>query len=241
MQSFTLPASQVLHDTGQLNVYHKIFTNSTDALALIDPSGVYIEQNTAHSVMTGYSDAELAGQTPAIHLGRVAFAQISEALARTGHYRGEHTSRAKDGTIRTIDMSAFGVYDEQGQLTCYVTRERDLTELKRSQTAMLHRYAQLQAIYRMTAAASQADALVDIYEEALTCLEAALGCNRSAVLLFDPDGVMRFKASHNLSDTYRRGVEGHSPWSITERNPQPIGISDVAAADDLRALRPVVL
>ena len=42
---------------------------------------------------------------------------------------------------------------------------------------------------------------------------------------------MRFKAWRGLSETYRRAVEGHSPWTPDERNPRPIHISDVAAAD----------
>ena len=46
---------------------------------------------------------------------------------------------------------------------------------------------------------------------------------------FDPDGVMRFKASRGLSEAYRRAVEGHTPWRPDSRDPQPIWVADVAA------------
>jgi PAS domain S-box-containing protein len=240
MQNVALDAAQLFHDRGRLILYREIFVNSTDGIAVIDPAGFYVEQNAAHAALTGYSDAELLGQTPAIHLGHEAFARIAETLGRTGHYFGEHQSRAKDGTLRTIELSAFGVYDDDGRISCYVGRKRDITDIKRSRAALLHRYAQLQAITRMTTAVSRATALPDIYEEALTCLEAALGCHRSAVLLFDADGMMRFKASHNLSEGYQRAVEGHSPWKATDRNPQAFGVDDVDAATDLGPYQPIV-
>jgi hypothetical protein len=34
--------------------------------------------------------------------------------------------------------------------------------------------------------------------------------SRASILLFDPDGVMRFKASRGLSEAYRAAVEGHA-------------------------------
>ena len=47
-------------------------------------------------------------------------------------------------------------------------------------------------------ALGQASALGDIYGIALDSLTDALGVSRSAILLFDPDGVMRFKASRGF-------------------------------------------
>src|SRR5688572_29838999 len=64
--------------------------------------------------------------------------------------------------------------------------------------ALLTKYEQLHAIYCMTVAVSRADELTDIYEQALTCLESAVGADRTSILLFDNDGVMRFKAWHGL-------------------------------------------
>jgi PAS domain S-box-containing protein len=240
MQAITDDGAQLLRDRSKLSLYRQIFENSPDGIAVIDPSGAYLEQNAAHAILIGYSDAELVGRTPAIHLGQETFVQIAQALVRTGHYHGEHQSRARDGTIRTIDLSAFGVYDDQCHLLGYVGRKRDITEHKRSQAVLLRRYAQVQSICRMAAAVTRATALPEICEEALACLEASLGCDRAAVLLYDPDGVMRFKACHNLSDEYRAAVEGHSPWHANEQNPQAFGIDDVGLATDLGDYQAVI-
>jgi signal transduction histidine kinase len=58
-------------------------------------------------------------------------------------------------------------------------------------------------------------------------MDRALGADRAAVLLFDPDGVMRFKAWRGLSPAYRAAVQGHTPWSRDERAPEPIVVADV--------------
>src|SRR5438034_8872789 len=81
----------------KLALYHRIFTSSDDGIAVIDARGVYVEQNAAHCQMTGYSDEELKGMTPAIHLGEEQFTRIAEQLAQSGRFRGEALSRRKSG------------------------------------------------------------------------------------------------------------------------------------------------
>jgi CheY-like chemotaxis protein len=67
----------------------------------------------------------------------------------------------------------------------------------------------------------------EIYAAALDALAEGIGVSRASILLFDPDGVMRFKAYRGLSET-RRAVEGHTPWNPGTRDPQPIVVGDVA-------------
>ena len=72
-------------------------------------------------------------------------------------------------------------------------------------------------------------------------LIAATGSDRAAILLFDNAGVMRFKASHSLSEGYRKAVEGHSPWTADSKDPAPILVADVAADTSLGALQDTIL
>jgi PAS domain S-box-containing protein len=80
---------------------------------------------------------------------------------------------------------------------------------------------------------SRASAIDEVYEAALRGLERAVGTDRASILLYDDDGVMRFKAWHGLSDRYRKAVEGHSPWSRDAVDPQAFGVPDVAADPSL--------
>ena len=67
---------------------------------------------------------------------------------------------------------------------------------------------------------------------ALDALESGLDVRRASILLFDPDGVMRFKASRGLSDEYRAAAEGHTPWTPGTKDAEPIAVPDIA--DDAR-------
>ena len=99
-------------------------------------------------------------------------------------------------------------------------------------TGKLEETARRQAVlYRFVDRRQAAKSLAEIYESGLEAIVEALGCDCAAILLFDHAGAMRFVAWRNLSDSYRKKVEGYSPWKRDERNPQPIWISDVDAAD----------
>ncbi len=99
----------------------------------------------------------------------------------------------------------------------------------------------LEALSRLAEIAARTSALSDVFRESLDCLERTLGADRSAVLLFDPDGVMRFKASRSLSESYCRKVEGHSPWSREEKDPIPLLVPAVASQANFEAYRATIL
>jgi PAS domain S-box-containing protein len=80
----------------------------------------------------------------------------------------------------------------------------------------------------LTRAISKSRTVEEIYDAALDALEEGLGVDRASILLFDPDGVMRFRAYRALSDAYRRAVEGHTPWRPDSPNPQPIWVESVS-------------
>jgi PAS domain S-box-containing protein len=79
----------------------------------------------------------------------------------------------------------------------------------------------------LTRALSRATSPEQIYAAALDVLAQSVNVTRAAVLLFDADGVMRFKTWRGLSSQYRKTVEGHSPWQADTPDPQPIIVSDV--------------
>jgi len=91
----------------------------------------------------------------------------------------------------------------------------------------------------LTKAISKSRSVQEIYEAALDALASGIGVPRASILLFDSDGVMRFKAYRGLSDQYRRAVEGHTPWRPDSPDPQPIWVEDVAADSSLASYLPV--
>jgi PAS domain S-box-containing protein len=78
-----------------------------------------------------------------------------------------------------------------------------------------------------------------VYSAALATLTECLNVSRASVLLFDPDGVMRFKAYRGLSSDYRAAVQGHSPWTPHSVNAEPILVPDVRREPSLQSYLPV--
>jgi PAS domain S-box-containing protein len=110
-----------------------------------------------------------------------------------------------------------------GQLGQFIERKR--TEENLAEAARVQ-----QALYAFVERRHRAESLTEIYDSALEGILAALRCQRASILLFDDSGVMRFVASKGLSREYCQAVEGHSPWKINQRNPEPLCIDDIEKA-----------
>jgi PAS domain S-box-containing protein len=125
------------------DLYQAIFRHSREPVAIIDPQGVYLEQNAAHAQLLGYTDAELRNQTPALHLGTEVFAEVARALGQDGEYRGEVESKTKTGETRHLELSAFAMRNEAGEPLCYIGIKRDITERKQAEEALQRSEAEL--------------------------------------------------------------------------------------------------
>lgn len=91
-------------------------------------------------------------------------------------------------------------------------------------------------LYELADSMNRAESIEGLYTPAVSAMAkqlGRLGLDRCALMLLDPDGVMRVKAWNGLSDRYRAGVEGHSPWTPTETRAGPIVVPDVRAAPEL--------
>src|SRR5512141_2235868 len=110
----------------ELELYRRIFNSAKDAIAIIDPEGRYVQQNPAHEALIGYSDAELHGETPAIHMGEAGFARVAEGLRRKGYFEGELESRTKSGERVILELSAFSMLDHNGRVLYHVGVKRNV-------------------------------------------------------------------------------------------------------------------
>jgi len=118
----------------KLQLYQQIFLKSNDAIAILDPQGYYLETNQAHTALLGHSSSKLWGKTPATHMGEQTFASVLQSLATSGSYRGEMTciKAVQEGTVE-VEVSAFAVLNDAGDVVCYVSVKRDITERKRAE------------------------------------------------------------------------------------------------------------
>jgi len=95
--------------------------------------------------------------------------------------------------------------------------------------------AQAELLFGLAQAVISAAKADDMFSATLDVIEQAAGTKRSAILVYDAGGVMRFRAWRGLSDDYRRAVEGHSPWKRDAADPQIVWVGDAAADPSLAA------
>ena len=104
----------------------------------------------------------------------------------------------------------------------------------------LERGRKLQQIHQLNDQVNRAEAIEEIYKASLDMILQSVKADRAAILLFDDDQVMRFKAWQGLSQEYRQAVEGHSPWRPDTPDPQPVCIPNIDHAPLEERLREVV-
>jgi len=109
-----------------------------------------------------------------------------------------------------LALERLQLHDEQRAAAAAERAAREETEL----------------LYELITSVNARDDLETVYELTLDAVLRGSRSDRAAILLFDADGVMRFKASRGLSQTYRAAVEGHSPWQRDTPNPPPVTVDD---------------
>lgn len=125
------------------DLYREIFDHSKEAIAIIDPDGVYLQQNGAHFLLLGYPDETLKGHSFASELDKNAFERIKQELADDNEFSGEVVCHTRNGEARNIELSVFPMRNGLGEPLCYVCIKRDITnrtqyelELRRSQSEL---------------------------------------------------------------------------------------------------------
>jgi PAS domain S-box-containing protein len=221
-----------------------IINTSQVAITVIDNQGNFSIFNQGAERLTGYKAEEVIGRKRIFdfYADKKELEHIQRKLQESGLIENfETTLLREDGSQAPISTSVSSLKDQQGKLIGSIGISTDITERKRAEKEISQQFDQLQTIYQLTGSVSRAQEIEEIYNETLNALERTLKADRSAILLFDPDGVMRFKAWRGLSETYRKAVEGHSPWSPEEKNPQSIFIPKVEEEPNLEKLLPVIL
>jgi PAS domain S-box-containing protein len=221
-----------------------IVDSSSDAIFSEDLDGIIVSWNRGAERLYGYTVDEALGQSIALLIPPHLQAEEPKILARIAggehieHY--ETVRRRKDGRLIEVSLTVSPVRDAIGRIVGASKIARDITEPRLASRALAQRAEEQKALYEFTNRLYRADSLGAVYESALDAIVSALHCSRASILRFDEHLVMRFVAWRGLSEPYRRAVEGHSPWSPGETNPEPVCLADVAGANLPAELKKIV-
>ena len=115
--------------------------SARDGIMITDLQGVILKVNQALEELTGYSRQELLGQTPrllksAVH-GSEVFARMWQTILARRSWQGELTNRRKDGSLFPVSLTISPIVDGQGRMTHFVGIQRDISEHKQLERALL--------------------------------------------------------------------------------------------------------
>jgi len=202
----------------------------------VDHEGRIVRVNRQLCQLTGYSATEL--------LGRTIFQETlpedvdndlklfrGQLAGKTDRYTVEKRILRRDGTHFWAEVTSSSIVDGAGRFLYAVRVQHDITGRKTAELALARRMDEQAALFEFSERLQYVTSATQLHEAALDAIARGLCCERAAILLFDSSGIMRFVAWRGLSDDYRRAVEGHSPWAMDEKNPQPVYFENVEASD----------
>lgn len=174
------------------NLFSEVFINSASGVVITDPQQAIVAINPAFTRITGYSQAEVIGQTPHIltadHHSAHFYAEMWHEVHTNGHWQGELRNRRKDGEEYPEWINISAVRDPKGVLTNYVGIFSDITSRKEAE-AQIHQLANFDTLTRLPNRTLFTDRLQQ------ACATSMRSGQHGAILFLDLD---HFK---NINDT----------------------------------------
>ena len=130
-----------------LKLLESVITNATDSILITEaepfdlPGPKIIYANEAFVKMTGYSQEELIGKTPRILQGPKSdikvLKKVRQAIENWEPCEAELINYRKNGEEFWISFSLVPIANEKGLFTHWISIERDITERKKAEEALV--------------------------------------------------------------------------------------------------------
>ena len=168
----------------RMQLWNSVLDYSSEGIMICDAEGRIVLVNAAFERMTGYTEAEIVGQTPRVlQSGRqdeAFYAAMWASILETGQWHGELWNRRKNGEVYPEWLSINTIPGAVGESKHYVGMFSDISDRKAAEDRIAH--------------LAQYDALTDLPNRALltdrlTQLVGAVARDRdkAAVIFVDLD------------------------------------------------------
>ncbi len=146
---FVTDISKLKETEGELRLAAATF-DTQQGMFITDAQRNIIRINRAFSALTGYTEEDAIGKTPAfMRSGRhdeAFYRDMAECLENAGMWQGELWNRHKNGEELAVWSTTSAVRDGSGQLSHFVTAFSDITERKRAEERLRQNKEMMQGI-----------------------------------------------------------------------------------------------
>ncbi|QAU34527.1 GGDEF domain-containing protein [Janthinobacterium sp. 17J80-10] len=115
----------------------KAFKCTANAVVITDQAGKIVWANEAFSQLSGYSEAELIGCSPAkLNSGKQShmfYSDMWHTIMSGKTWRGILVDRRKDGMLYTVDEIITPLHDNDGNITHFIAIQHDITPRSQEQ------------------------------------------------------------------------------------------------------------
>ena len=135
-QEFNAMVDSQQRNIAQLRIAAAAF-ESQESMMVTDAKGVILRINKAFTETTGYTPAEIVGQTPRLlnsdRHDADFFRSMWETIHRTGGWQGEIWDRRKNGEVYPKWLTISAVKDDDHTVTHYISTHFDISERKQAE------------------------------------------------------------------------------------------------------------
>ena len=125
---------------GKLRFLGSVTEQVSDAIIVTDPDFRITYINAAAEHLYGYSQAELAGESPEVLNAEPMSEQIQEDIYETVSsgrvWTGSYLNRRRDGSTFLCELRISSLRDNQGRIYSHIATQRDVTERRRVEEAL---------------------------------------------------------------------------------------------------------
>lgn len=191
----------------QLRYQAHLLSNINDAIIAADSNYVLTAWNQGAEKIYGWTAREVLGRNGVellqTEFGGSTSGRMRQEIAEVGGFVGETTQLRKDGTRIPVEVASIVLRDDKGQITGYVSVNRDITGRKKAEEQLQKQLRHLHALRMIDIAISSSFDVYMVLNIVLQYAVSQLGVDASAVVLFSPH-------LHTIEYAASRGVQSRT-------------------------------
>ena len=129
-------------DEDSLRLSAAVIRSTHDGVVITDLEHRILRTNPSFSVITGYTEAEVLGNTPnllhSLHHDAAFYQQMWGSIETCGFWQGEIWNRRKNGELYPEWLTVSAVRDETGEVVNYVGVFSDISKVKQAEEKLQH-------------------------------------------------------------------------------------------------------